>query len=184
MINIPNQNQSSAPSFLSKNYLDQPNKKYLSDHGNLHDVALVLHDDENTLDMLIKNLPKNAEQLEKISDSSELSKITFFNLVKQSFRYLETIKDLQDARDDGGIGSKESQEKDLLRGRCHDATIDSINQWSRSLARADIDNSFMSGILSTPPNRAVYGMFAIGLALDIYTDEDFDIGKYSIDNIM
>lgn len=150
---------------------------FSSHHGELHDVAEAIKDDDSSLKMLIDMLPKRARELEEISQQSDDSDRMFFNMVKQSFRYLETIIDLQNARSED-LGSVEAQEKDRARSRCHDAVISDINAWSRSLAKNNIDNSFMVGILGTPPNRAIYGTFAIGLVTDIYTDEDFDINKY------
>ena len=151
-----------------------------SRHGPLTDVAAPMKDETSSLylDSIIKNLPKRAKELEEISKQNPDSERAFFSLVRQSFRYLQTIIDLQNSRDEHGIGSAEGGEADSGRTRCHNATIDAINIWSRSLHRANIDNSFLSGVLSKPLNRAVYGMFAVGLVLDIYTDEDFDIAKY------
>ena len=149
-------------------------------HGSLVDMVLLINDDESSLDFIIKNLPKRAKELEEISKQNPNSERMFFALVRQSFRYLQIIIDLQNEKDISGIGSEEEKYKNDLRGRCHNATISSINSWSKSLHHAGIDNSFLSVVLSTPPNRAVYGMFAIGLALDIYTDESFDIEKYAL----
>ncbi len=150
---------------------------FSSHHGEIHDVAEAIKDDDSSLKMLIDMLPKRARELEEISQGSDDSERMFFNMIKQSFRYLQTIIDLQNTKPED-IGSEEFQKKDETRKRCHDAIIGDINAWSRSLAKNGIDNSFMVGILATPPVRAIYGTFAIGLVTDIYTDEDFDIDKY------
>lgn len=148
-------------------------------HGGIHDLSIAIKDSDDSLKMLIDLLPKKAKELEEISIQSPDSERMFFNMVRQSFRYLQTIIDLQDTKEKEGLGTEEHKESDDARGRCHDSTIDSINAWSRSLSKNDIDNSFMAGVLTTPPNRAMYGMFAVGLVSDIYTDKDFDIEKYS-----
>jgi hypothetical protein len=147
-------------------------------HGGIHDLSIAIKDSDDSLKMLIEMLPKKAKELEEISAQSPDSERMFFNMVRQSFRYLQTIIDLQDIKKDK-LGTQEHRDSDDARGRCHDATVDSVNAWSRSLFKNNIDNSFMAGVLSTPPNRAVYGMFAVGLVSDIYTDKDFDIEKYS-----
>ncbi len=152
---------------------------FSSHHGEIHDVAMAIKDDDSSLKMLIDMLPKRARELEEISQQSDDSDRMFFNMVKQSFRYLQTIIDLQNVKPED-VGSEEFREKDEIRGRCHDAIIGDINAWSRSLAKNGIDNSFMVGVLSNPPVRSVYGTFAIGLVTDIYTDEDFDINKYIV----
>ena len=150
-----------------------------SHHGTVADFANIIHDEQDSLEYLKSNMPKSASELEKLSASDETANKLFFNMVRQAFRYVETIIDLQEVKEEG-LGTDEHKQKDDERGRCHTATIDSTNMWSRALAKAGIDNGFMSSVLSTPPNRAVYGMFAVGLALDIYTDENFDIEKYKL----
>ena len=149
-------------------------------HGSLLNMATTMNDSKSSLEFVIKNLPKRAKELEEISKQNPNSERMFFALVKQSFRYLQTIIDLQNEKEISGIGSEEERHKNELQTRCHNATISSVNSWSKSLYNAGIDNSFLSSVLSNPPNRAVYGMFAVGLALDIYTDESFDIGKYAL----
>ena len=146
-------------------------------HGPLSDMAGLMHDEESSLDFVIKNLPRRAAELEKLSSQNPDSEFLFMKMVRQSFEYVETIIDLQEAREESGIGSQESQNKDKRRGDCHKATIDVINAWSRSLARAETDNSFLRSVFQ---NRVTYGLFAVGLALDIYTDQNFQIEKYSL----
>jgi len=154
---------------------DIPNYFNFDHHGPMSDISNISHESEDDLKMLIDMLPKRAKELEEISLESEGSERMFFNMVKQSFRYMQTIIDLEEEKSKG-YGSDEHAEKDKARTICHNATIDSINAWSRSLARAGVDNSFLAPVFG---NRVTYGTFAIGLVLDIYTDQGFDILKYN-----
>ena len=146
-------------------------------HGSVADFSNIVHEDADTLEMLRSQLPKKALELEQLSAKSEIANKMFFSMIRQCFRYVETIIELQEEKENG-YGTEEHRQKDEERGKCHTATIDSVNAWSRALAKSGLDNSFMSSILSNPPVRPVYGMFAVGLALDAFTDPNFEIEKY------
>lgn len=118
--------------------------------------------------MLIEMLPKPFEEILEISRSDEKVFKAFKEMVKQSFRYMLTIHELQEEIKNSQVGSEEFQRKDASRTRTHNSTIDSINIWSRSLRYADIDNGFLQNVVQ---NRVSYGNFAMGIAAAVYLDK-------------
>lgn len=153
-------------------------------HGNIQDAAIVLKDDSDILQMMIEMLPITANKMEEISGANEMTKRTFFSLVRQSFSYVDTIRELAEEIKENGRGTTEEKEKNEARTRCHNATISTVDIWVRSLAKSGVNVGFMSEIVKEPKNRVVYGNFAVGLALSIYTDRNFDIQKYTIDKVL
>jgi hypothetical protein len=99
-------------------------------------------------------------------------------MVRQSFRYLQTIIDLKDTEEEKGLDSKEYELSYKLRDKCLELVTKSINSWNVSLSKNNIDNKFMKSIVTSPPVSTLYGMFAVGLVSDIYTDKNFEIEKY------
>ncbi len=136
-------------------------------HGTLEEMADLMKSTKTDLENVIAHLPKRADELYALSKDDETTEMLFLGVVKQSFRYLETIIELQ-RETQKEIGTEEWAMRDELRGRTHDATIASMNAWSRALAKAGVNNSFLRSVVG---DRATYGAFAVGLALDVYTNE-------------
>lgn len=126
--------------------------------------------DENktATETMISMLPKPFSEILEISKSDEKVFKAFKEMVKQSFRYMLTIHELQEEIKSSQVGSEEFQRKDASRTRTHNATIDSINIWSRALKYAEIDNDFLREVVQ---NRVSYGNFAMGIAAAVYSDK-------------
>lgn len=137
-------------------------------HGDIGDLSQAIKQSKNTIESFVGILPKTPRDMWELSKEDEVAKKTFLELVRQSFRYMDTIAQLQNEMK-SDPKSDDATQANQAQGRTHNATIDSINIWSRALARADIDNDFLSGVVT---NRASYGLFAMGLAASIYTDSD------------
>jgi hypothetical protein len=137
-------------------------------HGSMNDVVSLMHESEDSLKQVLEMLPKPVEELYSLSKKNELTEETFFSLVRQSFRYLETIIDLEEEKRKG-YGTEEYKNKDTARGRTHNATISSIDIWLRSLVKVGEDISFLDSIRA---NRMTYGLFAVGIALGTYVNKD------------
>lgn len=154
-------------------------KFFLGHHGEIDDLTIATKESGEAIKMLIDLLPKKAKELEEMSAQSPSSERMFFNMVRQSFRYLQTVIDLKDVEEEKGLDSKEYDISYELRDKCLELTAKAINAWNTSLSKNNINNKFMKNIVTSPPINTLYGMFAVGFVSDIYTDKNFNIEKYS-----
>jgi hypothetical protein len=154
-------------------------KFFLGHHGTTHDLSIAIGYSHEVIESFIDILPKKAKELEEISRQSPDSDRMFFNMVRQSFRYLQSMIDLKDVEEEKGLDSKEYKDIYELRDKCLELVIKSINAWSASLSKNSISNTFMKSIITNSAINTLYGMFVVGFVSDIYTDKNFEIEKYS-----
>lgn len=102
--------------------------------------------------------PVDLAYLESLAESDETLENLLKEMLDYCLRYTETSIRFQKALQelDNPEKAKERAELDLETKTVHDATIDSINIFSRALANADKDNSWVAAISG---HRAAYAKF-------------------------
>lgn len=97
----------------------------------------------------------------------------YTDLVKQAIRYVETIIELEEEINNPDRFDREMiQMRDKARGFAHTAFIDATNRMSRSLYKAEKDNSFFGNVIIPQGNghysRPPYTKFAMQFAMSYY----------------
>ncbi|MBI2514630.1 hypothetical protein HYV91_00355 [Candidatus Wolfebacteria bacterium] len=102
--------------------------------------------------------PVDLTYLESLVEGNELLENLLKEMLDYCLRYTETALRFQKALEelDNPAKAKERAELDLETKTVHDATNDSINIFSRELAKAGRDNSWVADISS---HRAAYAKF-------------------------
>ena len=90
------------------------------------------------------------------------------SMMEHCCRYAQDVWEMQEMIVRGEISSEAYQEKDAARTVLHNATMDSINIFSRNLVKNGGDNSWMHDVV--PNGRAGYARLAILLAVWHYLD--------------
>jgi hypothetical protein len=105
--------------------------------------------------------PIDIKSLEQQCDTPEL-KEALEDLLDQCLRYTETILRIRRMVQDGIEVEKDTgmsmDELGGIRSQTHNATIDTINSFSRALQKAGKDNAWMTEVTK---GRASYGKFAV-----------------------
>lgn len=102
--------------------------------------------------------PVDLAYLESLAEGDETLEGLLREMLDYCLRYTETAIRFQKSLEelDNPEKAKERADLDLETKTVHDATIDSINIFSRALAKVGRDNSWMAGIGS---HRAAYAKF-------------------------
>lgn len=95
-------------------------------------------------------------------DLTELGETMLSSCVEYAITVAEFKRIFVDSK---GSISEEALAINSLRKSVHDRTIDDINIFSRALARAKKDNSWMKAGGLDGKNRAAYGRFALTMTL-------------------
>ena len=107
----------------------------------------------------------NLDYLEALCEGNETLKELLKEMLNYCYRYTETTIRFHQALQelDNPEKAKERAELDLETKTVHDATIDSINIFSRALARNGKDNSWMEKV---GQHRSAYAKFVFTLVFD------------------
>ncbi|MCC7160136.1 DUF3232 domain-containing protein [Candidatus Nomurabacteria bacterium] len=111
------------------------------------------------------------KKLEEMSTGNEFLKKTFYDMVLYCLRYTEDVF-IMDRLNEIPVSSRdenwrnEYETTDARRRTLHDATIDSINIFSRTLREYGKSNEWLREVAKN--GRPGYAGFAIALALEYY----------------
>lgn len=122
---------------------------------------------------LARSSPMSATHLLEVCTGNERLISVYYELVRQSIRYVETILELDyEARNQVNYDPEVVMRKDQERRFAHNAFIDTTNRMSRELAKAGEDNSFFASIITKLPDgsysRPPYTLFAMQFAMSYY----------------
>ncbi len=103
------------------------------------------------------------EALENICEDDPVLLELLQSMIDMCLEYTITVAKFKEivTRTEGKV-TDDRMEIDKIRGTVHDATMDSINIFSRALAKAGKDNSWMAEMIG---DRNKYGRFALTLTL-------------------
>jgi len=106
---------------------------------------------------------KTIEQLEELCDGEEGLIELLEEMLSYCARYTVTVARFKEiALQSEGTLTEARKEIDQVRGTTHDATINSINTFSRALAKFGKDNSWVGDFAS---DRTKYARFALAVTL-------------------
>ena len=114
----------------------------------------------------IKSPPISLLELESLCEGNEILEDILKNVLKSCLDYTITVAEFKKKLSESkGKVTEDVQDIDTLRRSVHNRNIDDINILSRTLAKYQKDNSWMSTGGMDGQNRAAYGRFALTLTL-------------------
>lgn len=104
----------------------------------------------------------DVETLEGLCEDNETLKQLLNDMLDYSYRYVEDVFKMEAMTQKGIVGKDQAQDfakVDQERTKLHNTMIDSVNIFSRALAREGKDNSWINPIYDG--GRATYATFAL-----------------------